>query len=350
MTDAPEISVVMAVYNGQQFLSETLRSVLNQSHTGFEFLVIDDASDDETPSILAQAAAEDDRIRIIPNECNMGLTLSLNVGLRAAKGTYIARIDADDVCLPDRLEKQLAFMEANPDHTAVACGHHVIDASGRITRKVNGGLDDWQIRWLGGFNPPAPHPTYFFRRNRADGALNLYDETFRTAQDFELWSRLAQQGKTRVLPDVLVKYRRHANAITVVKRREQAVSCALTGRANLGLRLPADIVSQLDPLIALFSYQSEVDRSKMIDAIAGCDAMLAHDLKAAPTARHRGWVRRMTAGLLAETVLSRAGGLRSILPTLLFCFYARRYLPTLFLAVAADPAMALKSLKNVARY
>ena len=350
MTDAPDISVVMAVHNGEQFLSETLQSVLNQSHKEFEFLIVDDASDDESPSILAQAAAADDRIRVICNESNLGLTLSLNVGLRAARGTYIARIDADDVYLPDRLEKHLAFMETNPDHTAVACGHHVIDASGRTMRTVSGGLDDWQIRWLGGFNPPAPHPTYFFRRNRADGALNLYDETFRTAQDFELWSRLAQQGKTQVLPDVLVKYRRHANAITVVKRREQAASCALTGRANLGLRLPADIVSQLDPLIALFSYQSEVDRSKMIDAIAGCDAMLAHDLDAAPTARHRSWVRRMTAGLLAESVLSRAGGLRSISTTLLFCFHARRYLPTLLGAVAADPMMALKSLKNVARY
>lgn len=350
MTDAPDISVVMAVYNGEHFLPETLQSVLKQSHAGFEFLIVDDASDDMTPDLLAQAAATDGRIRLIRNERNLGLTVSLNVGLRAASGKYIARIDADDVCLPDRLAQQLAFMEANPDHSAVACGHHVIDASGLTMRTVSGGLDDWQIRWLGGFNPPAPHPTYFFRRSCYDGSTNLYDEAFRTAQDFELWSRLALQGKTQVLPDVLVKYRRHANAITVLKRREQATSCAIIGRSNLGRRLPADIVSQLEPLISLFSYQSEADRSTIIAAVTGCDAMLAHDLGSAPTARHRRWVRRMTAGLLAETILSRAGGLRSISKTLMFLFYARRYLPGLFGAVTSDPMMALKSLKNIARY
>ncbi|MEO1474188.1 MAG: glycosyltransferase, partial [Pseudomonadota bacterium] len=294
MIEVPDISVVMAVYNGEDFLSETLQSVLKQSYTGFEFLIVDDASDDMTSDLLARAAATDGRIRVIRNERNLGLTASLNVGLRAASGTYIARIDADDVCLPDRLAQQLAFMEANPDHSAVACGHHVIDASGRTMRTVSGGLDDWQIGWLGGFNPPAPHPTYFFRRSRNDGSTILYDEAFRTAQDFELWSRLAQQGKTRVLPDVLVKYRRHANAITVRKRREQAANCAFIGRSNLRRRLPASIVAQLEPLISLFSYQSQVDRSTMIAAVAGCDAMLAHDLGSAPTAGHRRWVRRMT--------------------------------------------------------
>lgn len=339
----------MAVHNGERFLAETLESVLGQSATDFEFVIVDDASDDGTPALLAAAAA-DARVRLVRNERNLGLTASLNVGLRQASGKYIARIDADDVCLSDRLERQHAFMESNPDHVAVACGYHVIDEVGRTVRTNRGGLDDWQIRWLGGFNPPAPHPTYFFRRMHDDGTSNLYDEAYRTAQDFELWSRLSLQGRTEVLPEVLVKYRRHPNVITVRKRREQAGNCARTGLENLKRRLPPEIVRQLGPLLALFAYEAPADRGTVAAAVAGCDAMLVHDLQSAPTARHRRWVRRMAAGLLADAILSRAGGLRSVPSTAAFLYHARRHLPALLGATIADPMLALKSIRNIAKY
>ncbi len=343
------ITVLMAVHNGAAFLRETLESVSTQSFTDYEFLIVDDASQDTTPAILAEAAAGDPRIKIHRNAENVGLTKSLNLGLQRAAGRYIARIDADDVCLPQRLGKQFEFLERHPGYTAVACGYQVIDGTGRCLQTQDSGLDDWQVRWLGGFNPPAPHPTYFFRRTAEDGSLVLYDEAFRTAQDFDLWSRLAQSGKTCVLPEVLIRYRRHAGAITVTKRKEQAANCARTGRVNLARRLPRDVLVQLEPLLQLFAYQATADRRTIAAAVAGCDAMLAQDLPAAPSAVHRRWLRRMTAGLLADAVLSRAGGLKRFSSMLAFAYHARAYLPALAHAVVLQPGLALKSLRNAAK-
>ncbi|PEQ10753.1 hypothetical protein B2G71_20830 [Novosphingobium sp. PC22D] len=347
---SPRVSVLMAVHDGEPFLHETLRSVAAQSLSDFEFVVVDDASSDATLAILAQAAATDPRLRIIQQDRNLGLTRALNLGLRAATAPYVARIDADDTFLPERLERQLCFLEDNRDHVAVACGHHLVDGSGQILATTREPLDDWQVRWLGGFNPPAPHPTYFFRRLRDDGTANLYDESFRTAQDFDFWSRLALQGRTAVLPEVLVRYRRHAGAITVTKRREQAANCRRTGEANLARRLPAALVEQLQPLLALFAYEAAADRTTIRAAVAGCDAMLAHDLAQAPSAFHRNWVRRTAAGLLADAVLSRGSGLRNPSATAAFLYHARGHLAPLMRAVAGNPGRARKVLRNIGRF
>ncbi len=345
----PPISVLMAVHNGQAFLAEAVKSVCGQSLSDFEFIIVDDASNDETPAMLAAAAAREPRIRLVRNDENLGLTRSLNKGLRQAQGRYVARIDADDVCLPHRLERQFAFMETHPGHVAVACGYHVIDEGGRLVRTHSEALDDWKIRWLGGFNPPAPHPTYFFRRTEGDGAPFLYDESFETAQDFDLWSRMRAHGMTQVLADVLIKYRRHAGAITFAKRKVQAASCKRTGLRNLEHRLPPETVKALAPLVALFAYEARADHATITAAVKGCDAMLAHDRGSAPTAGHYRWARRKTAGLLADAVLSRAGGLYSAPSLAAFACYARDYLPALFSATMAQPGLAVKSLRSAAR-
>lgn len=343
----PTITVLMAVHNGEAFLAETLRSVQAQSFADFEFLIIDDASTDGSGRMVSDAARADRRIRIVRNDRNLGLTRSLNIGLEHAVGDYIARIDADDVCLLERLARQHAFLEKRGDHVAVACGFEVIDEAGRRLRRTADGLDDWQVRWLGGFNPPAPHPTYFFRRVGPDGSAYRYDERFRTAQDFDLWSRFMAGGKTAVLPDVLVHYRRHAGAITLVNRHEQALNCADVGRRNLTGRLPPEIAHALEPLLTLFSYQATASHEMIAAAVAGCDAMLAHDLPLAPSPAHRAWLRTMTAGLVADAILSRGGALRRPASLLTFLFHARGHLPFLARAVAKDPALALKSLRSV---
>ena len=347
---APAISVLMAVHDGEPFLEQALESVFGQSFGDFELILIDDCSTDSSPRLLASAAARDSRVKLLTNAENLGLTKSLNLGLRQASGRYVARLDADDLCLPDRLAVQFRYMEDHPEYVAVACGYQVIDAEGRVRQTEAGGLDDWQVRWLGGFNPPAPHPAYFFRRLAQDGSPYLYDESFRTAQDFEFFSRLALDGKVAVLPRVLLKYRRHAGAITVAKRREQAANCARIGRENLRRRLPAEVFEKLEPLLRLFAYEVAADRAGIAAAVEGCDAMLAHDVKAAPTARHRRWLRRMTAGLLADAVLSRGGGLTRGSSLVAFVVEARAHLPALLAAVAAQPGLALKSLRNTGKF
>lgn len=336
------ITVLMAVHNGERFLAETLASVAAQTFTDYEFLIVDDASSDGSAAMLAAAAEADPRIRIITNAPNIGLTKSLNLALAEAKGEFIARIDADDVCLPHRLEVQVGVMRNYPQYSGVTSGFEMIDAAGRILGKTAEALDEWQVEWLLGWNPPAPHPTFFFKRC-PDGATPIfYDERFRTAQDFDLWSRLVKVGPTLRMPDVLIQYRRHEGAITHAKRHEQAQNCAEIGRANLAARLPADVVTKLEPLISLFSYNAKADARTIQAAVEGADAMTAEDCKGA----HRSWVRRMTAGLLADAVLSRGGGLSSPKAIAAFVWYARRHLPYLVRAALSDPGTALKSLRN----
>ena len=335
----------MGVHNGEAFLSETLASIAAQTFQDYEFVIVDDASCDGTAALLAQAAERDQRIRVFTNDSNMGLTWSLNRGLDEARGDYIARIDADDICLPDRLAVQHAHMERHRDEVGITSGFNVIDGDGDHVRSSDEELDDWQVRWLLGWNPPAPHPTFFFRR-KPDGKTPIrYDEEFKTAQDFDLWSRLSAIGPTRRLPDILIQYRRHDGAITHAKRQEQAQNCAIIGRRNLAERLPGSVARKLEPLIAMFSYNLKADRGSIQTVIAAADEMTAIDCADAPSAQHRQWVRKMTAGLLADAILSRAGGLSSPSAMAAFLWFGRGHLPHLARAVLSDPGTALKSLR-----
>lgn len=344
----PAITVLMGVHNGAQFLAETLESVADQTCKDYEFVIVDDASSDATSQILACAAVDDPRIRVLTNEGNIGLTKSLNRGLGEARGEFVARIDADDVCAPRRLEKQLSYMRKNPACVGVTSGYTMIDALGRELGRTVDPLDDWQIRWLLGWNPPAPHPTYFFKRVPDGNAPIFYDDRFKTAQDFDLWGRLAQIGPTYRLADPLVKYRRHSGAITHSKRYEQAHNCAEIGRRNLTVRLPQDIIEKLEPLIEMFAYNTKANGETVKAAVAGANAMLAHDLPQAGAhgGAHGRWVKRMTAGLLADAILSRGAGLSSLKSVAAFAWYGRRHLLPLMGAVLSDPGTAIKSLRN----
>ncbi|HEY9660554.1 MAG TPA: glycosyltransferase, partial [Allocoleopsis sp.] len=127
----PQISVLMAVYNGSRYVAEAIESILNQTFTDFEFLIIEDGSTDNTVQILQDYANRDPRIKLIQNEQNIGLTKSLNKGLKLAQGKYIARQDADDVSLPHRFEQQIAVFAQNPAAVLVSCSLELIDATGK---------------------------------------------------------------------------------------------------------------------------------------------------------------------------------------------------------------------------
>jgi glycosyltransferase involved in cell wall biosynthesis len=125
----PKVSVVMSVYNGEKYLCEAIDSILNQTFENFEFLIVNDGSTDRTLEILQ--SYRDPRIKVINNERNIGLTASLNKGLKIAKGEYVARMDADDVSFPHRLEQQKAFLDRNPRVAMVGSWAEVIDESGK---------------------------------------------------------------------------------------------------------------------------------------------------------------------------------------------------------------------------
>ena len=121
MKTAPEISVIMSVYNGEEYVAEAVESILNQTFSDFELIVIDDCSTDTTGEILKRLAERDERVKVHPNEVNLRLPSSLNKAISLARGRYIARMDADDIALPERLERQYAFMEAHPNVALSSC-------------------------------------------------------------------------------------------------------------------------------------------------------------------------------------------------------------------------------------
>ncbi|MEJ2704778.1 MAG: glycosyltransferase family 2 protein, partial [Sedimentisphaerales bacterium] len=129
----PKASVLMPVYNTVLFLEEAVESILTQSFEDYEFVIVDDGSNDGSEKILAAFARKDARVRIIRNDKNMGIVYSLNRGLRECCGKYIVRMDSDDVALPNRLSKQIELMEAHPNITVLSASVSYIDASGRET-------------------------------------------------------------------------------------------------------------------------------------------------------------------------------------------------------------------------
>lgn len=216
----PAVSIVMSVYNGKSLLPATMDSMLNQTWKDFEFIIIDDGSNDGATDLLQDYASRDSRIRLTVRE-NKGLTYTLNEGLRQATAPLIARMDADDISMPDRLEKQVRFMNEHPDVVLLGGAHDYIDVQGRRLFTIRPPLDDssLQQQCLEGTTPIC-HPLAMFRR---DAVLKVggYDESYAVAQDLELWLRLGEIGKLACLPDVILQYRLHDKSLSETRQALQ---------------------------------------------------------------------------------------------------------------------------------
>ena len=190
-----EISVVMSVYNGAEFLAEAVESILEQTFTNFEFIIINDGSSDRSAEILADFVKKDGRIRLI-NQDNTGLTKSLNTGLNYAQGQYIARMDADDIALPDRFAQQADYLDAHPECVAVGSKVLFVDPFGLPLWKSKHELPHGEIdaQLLTGNGSAISHPAVMIRSD-ALKAVGGYREHLDTAQDLDLFLRLAEYGQ-----------------------------------------------------------------------------------------------------------------------------------------------------------
>ena len=209
-TKAPQVTVLMAVYNGNRYLREAVDSMLGQTFTDFEFIIINDSSTDTSREILSTYS--DSRIRVVENEQNIGLTKSLNRGLSLARGEYVARMDADDRSHSERLQKQVAYLDAHPNVAVLGTQHNTINAKGILMPfwTIKRPVDPLAFRWCWIFDNPIAHSTAVFRRGIVWGVLGGYDENFRTSQDFELWSRVGRNNYVMCnLTDVLLDFRVH---------------------------------------------------------------------------------------------------------------------------------------------
>lgn len=208
----PIVSVLLAVHNGGALLDEAIHSILAQTFTDFELLVIDDGSTDD--SYQRAAAFKDPRIRIIRNERNLGLTRSLNRGLSEACGEYVARQDADDISRPNRLSAQVQFLRANPNVVLVGTSAVRINPKGTMIGTNDMPTTHEAIRWASLVDNPFLHTSVMFRRAVVQQEWGGYDEEFSVCQDYALWNKIAAKHRVANLPDRLVLMREHASSMT----------------------------------------------------------------------------------------------------------------------------------------
>jgi len=243
----------MSVHNGERYLEKAIESILGQTFTNFEFIIVDDGSTDSSFSIIQTYAAKDQRIRFA-SQTNKGLTKTLNQMLNQAQGDLIARIDADDIALPERLERQVAFLQREPDVVCVGSSLDWIDEKGRFIAHcpMPQSNNELQQLMLGGISM-LHHPCAMFRRL---GVLQVggYDESLKTSADLDLWLKLGEIGKLANLPETLMLYRLHPHSITNSKQVQQGHD-ALTacqkawqrrGIEGTFIRQPADHLWQYD--------------------------------------------------------------------------------------------------------
>lgn len=209
----PEISVIMSVYNGEAYLEEAVESIISQTFADFELIVINDCSSDLTGEILALLASRDKRIRVYTNEVNLKLPASLNKALALCRGKYITRMDADDICLPDRLEKQYKFMEEHADTSLSSCRFMTFKSGVYSSGGAGGRCDNNALRAMLLVSNPILHPGVIAK---AEVMKTLcYDTTLTCTEDLELWTRMAIQNyKIQILPECLLIYRLHDKQIT----------------------------------------------------------------------------------------------------------------------------------------
>jgi glycosyltransferase involved in cell wall biosynthesis len=203
----------MAVHDDERFVGAAVRSILDQTFVDFEYVIVDDASRDRSREIVGSFA--DPRLRVIDQPERLGLTRSLNHGLAGARGEYVARFDANDVSRRDRLARQVALLDAQPDVVVVGSRARQVRRSGAVVRRVRTAppLTPAGIDWALMFYSPLVHPATMFRREPVE-RLGGYDERFVSAQDFDLWSRLATVGRLANLPEELIDLRVDPSSIS----------------------------------------------------------------------------------------------------------------------------------------
>lgn len=210
---APLVTVLMPAYNSEAFVGEAVASMLAQTFTDFELLVIDDGSTDSTGAVLE--AIRDPRLRLVSNPYNIGLIRTLNRGLELATGHYVARMDADDVSVPERLERQVEFLESHTEVDVLGTMANLINESGEAIGNISDyptDADDVRADLLR--ECCLIHPTVMFRRDVVR-AVGGYDPGAPHAEDYDLWLRLSDDHGIANLPEKLVSYRLHRNQVSV---------------------------------------------------------------------------------------------------------------------------------------
>lgn len=229
----PRIAVVLPVYNGEKYIEEAIQSVLDQTFTDFELLVIDDGSTDRTPEVLSSFT--DVRLRIVRFPAHRGLVPALNTGISESRSALIARMDADDICMPRRFERQVRFLETHPEVSI--CGtwmrefgeHDALSRPPTEPEEVRAGMF---FGWV------MSHPTMMMRRSSLEQFGLTYNEELRHVEDLELLIRASEVIRLANIPEFLMQYRKHDRQVNVVYRQQQREALGNLLVRQLRLLLP----------------------------------------------------------------------------------------------------------------
>ena len=214
-----KVTVLMSVYNGEKYLREAIDSILNQTFPDFEFLIVDDGSTDNSLEIIN--SYQDTRINLIKNHNNQGLVYSLNRGLALAKGEYIARMDCDDISFPNRLEKQVNFLDNNLDIGIVGSYFILMTKENKKFYIKTVPVNDLEIRYKCLFESPFGHPTVIIRREIFKKNSLNYDTQLNAVEDYKLWTQILDYTKGANIEIPLLYYRLHSQSISYKYKEDQ---------------------------------------------------------------------------------------------------------------------------------
>lgn len=248
------ISVILPVHNGEKYLSYAIQSILGQTYDNFELILIDDGSTDDSLAIARRFASTDGRVRLVTHE-NRGLIATLNEGLALARGDLVARMDADDIAYPQRLQLQAEAFRNRPDLALCGTYYDLLGRRGRLRKIVNVPFcesDDLAV--LSWFFCMLKHPTVMFCRSRIDPAALHYDPQYPHAEDFDLFRRIAAAHPVHLIDRPLLAYREHPESVSSLKRREQHRTHLRIVEENLSA---AAIPVNVSPLHAIFEQPDD---------------------------------------------------------------------------------------------
>jgi len=257
----PKLSIISSVFNGQEHLEKSIKSVLEQTFKDFEFLIIDDKSTDETLECLKKY--NDPRIKIFENQKNIGLTKSLNKLIDVSNGEIIARIDLDDFCERDRFEKQINFLDQNKDFGMVTSCYKAVDQNEKELYSHCPCLDPILLKWSLIFRNNIRHSTVMWRKELDE----KYNEDFKYAQDYEMWSKIARKTKIGVLPDITTNIMCHNKAITSIFFKQQEESANMVTQEQYFFYTNKQITIEQSNEIRLFYFLKDAKQFEEFEKI-----------------------------------------------------------------------------------
>lgn len=258
----PLVSVLIPCYNCEKYVEEAVRSIMNQTYTELEIICINDGSTDHTTEILNLLSNEDNRIKYIENQVNIKLIATLNKGLQLCNGRYIARMDADDISLPERIEKQVDFLEQNPDYGIVGT---YVQLFGLSDKRWNEETENNAIKGALYRKTTFAHPTVLMRKSVIDDNKLHYKTDYLHAEDYKLWCDFSPHTKMANLPEILLNYRITDNQISSKYIREQEECTAKIRREMIDKLLhPIGIMPHWEKVTSkdienLYSVKEKID-------------------------------------------------------------------------------------------